>query len=119
MELVYKEDAKKNVKKHQSTKKEKYQYSNIKEITFYQDANNGTTGKYDQEIVDFIPMQHDSSSSLPTEDHHLKFYRQTVENFCNKSLIISYWNSLSDNVVQVPNTKMFENRLDQYWRDYE
>ena len=43
MELVYKEDTKKNVKKHQTTNVEYYQYTNIKEITLYQDVNNGTT----------------------------------------------------------------------------
>ena len=35
MELVYKEDTKTNKKKNQSTKAEKYQYSNIKENNFY------------------------------------------------------------------------------------
>ena len=34
------------------------------------------TGKYDYEIVDFMPKQHESSSSLPTRGHHLKLYRQ-------------------------------------------
>ena len=31
----------------------------------------------------------------------------------------SYWNSLPDNVVQAPKTKIFESRLDQYWKEYE
>ena len=37
------------------------------------------TGKYDYELVDFMPKQHDSSSSLPTRGHHLKLYRQRAE----------------------------------------
>ena len=81
------------------------------------------TGKYDYEIVDFMPKQHESSSSLPTRGHHLKLYRQRAEkNLCNNFLslrITSYWNSLPDKVVQAPNTKTFESRLDQYWKEYE
>ena len=79
MELVNK----KNVKQDQSKKAEKYQCSNIKEITFYQEANNGTTGKYDNEMVGFIPKQYDNSSSLSTQGYHLKLYRQTAESLCN------------------------------------
>ena len=78
------------------------------------------TRKYDYEIVDFMPKQHRSSSSLPTQGHHLKLYRQRAEkNLCNNFLslqITSYWNSLPDKVVQAPNTKTFESRLDQYWK---
>ena len=81
------------------------------------------TGKYDYEIVDFMPKQHESSSSLPTQGNHLKLYRQRVgKNLCNSFLslrITSYWNSLLDKVVQAPNTKTFESRLDQYWKEYE
>ena len=45
------------------------------------------TGKYDYAIVDFMPKQHDSSSSLPTQGHHLKLYRQRAEkNLCNNFL---------------------------------
>ena len=81
------------------------------------------TGKYDYEIVDFMSKQHDSSSSLPTWGHYLKLYRQLAEkNLCSNFLslqITSYWNSLPDNVVQAPNTKTFESRLDQYWKEYE
>ena len=74
LKLVYKEDTKKKrSKKDQNTKTEKYQCSNIKEITVYQYANNSTTGKYDHEIVD-LPKQYDSSSSIPTQGHHLKLY---------------------------------------------
>ena len=81
------------------------------------------TGKYDYEIVDFMPKQHESSSSLPTRGLYLKFYRQRAEkNLRNNFLslrITSYWNSLRDKVVQAPNTKTFESRLDQYWKEYE
>ena len=37
------------------------------------------TDKYDHAIVDFIPKQHDSSTSLFTWGHHLKLYRQSRE----------------------------------------
>ena len=81
------------------------------------------TGKYDYEIVDFMPKQHESSSSLSTRGHYLKLYRQSVEkNLRNNFLslrITSYWNSLPDKIVQAPNTKTFESRLDQYWKEYE
>ena len=80
------------------------------------------TGKYDYELVDFMPKQYESSSSLPTWGHYLKLYRQRAEkNLCNNlSLwITSYWNSLPDNVVQAPNTKTFESWLDHYWKEYE
>ena len=33
--------------------------------------------------------------------------------------VTNYWNSLPDNVVQAPNTKISESRLDQYWKEYE
>ena len=79
------------------------------------------TGKYDHEIVDLMPKQHEGS--LPTQGHHLKLYRQRAEkNLHNNFLslqITSYWNSLPDNVIQAPNTKTFESRLDQYWKEYE
>ena len=81
-----------------------------------------TTGKYDCEIVDFMPKQHESSSSLPTRGHHLKLYRQRAEKNLRNFLslrITSCWNSLPYNVVQAPNTKTFEGRLDQYWKKYE
>ena len=81
------------------------------------------TGKYDYAIVDLMPKQHDSSSSLPTRGHHLKLLRQRAEkNLRNNFLslqVTSYWNSLPDNVVQAPNTKIFESRLDQSWKEYE
>ena len=38
------------------------------------------TGKYDHKIVNFMPKQHDSSTSLPTRGHQLKLYRQRAEN---------------------------------------
>ena len=81
------------------------------------------TGKYDYEIVDFIPKQLHSSSSLPTEGHHLKLCRPTVvKNLHNNFLslgVTSCWNSLPEEVVQAPNTKIFESRLDQHWKEYE
>ena len=81
------------------------------------------TGKYDHKIVDFMPKHHDSSTSLPTLGHQLKFYRQTAEkNLCHNFFslpVTSYWNSLPDNVAQALNIKTFESRLDQHWKEYE
>ena len=34
-------------------------------------------------------------------------------------LVMSYWNSLPDNIVQALNIKTFESRLNQYWKEYE
>ena len=79
------------------------------------------TGKYDHKIVNFMPKQHDSSTSLPTRGHQLKLYRQRAEkNLWNNFFslrVTSYWNSLPDNVVQSPNIKTLESRLDQHWRN--
>ena len=81
------------------------------------------TGKYDHKIVNFMPKQHDSSTSLLTRGHQLKLYRQRAEkNLWNNFFslpVTSYWNSLPDNVVQSPNIKTFESRLDQHWKEYE
>ena len=81
------------------------------------------TGKYDHKLVDFMPKQHDSSTSLPTRGHQLKLYRQRAEKNLRNNLfslrVTSYWNSLPDNVVQAPNIKTFESRLDQHWKEYE
>ena len=52
----------------------------IKEFTFYQDASDGTTGKYDHEMVNFMPKQHDNSS----------VYRHTAENPGSKSLVFEH-----------------------------
>ena len=80
------------------------------------------TGKYDHKIVNFMPKQPDRNTSLPTQGHQLKLYRQRAEkNLCNNFFslrVTSYWNSLQDN-VQAPNIKTFESRLDQHWKEYE
>ena len=70
-----------------------------------------------------MPKQHDSSTSLPTRGHQLKLYRQRAEKNLRNNFfslrVTSYWNSLPDNVVQSPNIKIFESRLDQHWKEHE
>ena len=121
MELVYKEDTQEKVERsNYKGKNIPIQYRRLRgDMT---ETCKLMTGKYDHEIVDFMPKQHESSSSLPTQGHHLKLYRQRTEKNLQKYLslqITSHWNSLPDNVVQAPNTKTFESRLDQYWKEYE
>ena len=56
------------------------------------------TGKYDHKLVNFMPKQHDSSTSLPTRGHQLKLYRQRAEKNLRNNFfslrVTSYWNSL-------------------------
>ena len=37
------------------------------------------TGKYDKVVTHFMPKQQESSTSLPTQRHSLKIYRQWAE----------------------------------------
>ena len=70
-----------------------------------------------------MPKQHENSTSLPSPGHQLKLYSQRVEKNLHNNFfsirVTSYWNSLPDNVVQAPNIKTFESRLDQHWNEYE
>ena len=81
------------------------------------------TWKYDHKIVDFMPEQHDNSTSLHTQGHQLKSCRLRAEKNLHNNFfslrVTSYWNSLPNNVVQAPNIKTFESRLDQHWKEYE
>ena len=36
-------------------------------------------GKYDKTVTDFLPLQQDSSTGLPTRGHSLKLYQQRAE----------------------------------------
>ena len=66
------------------------------------------TGKYDYEIVDFMPNNMIAVQVYQLEANHLKLYRQKAEkNLRNHKLL-----EVPDNVVQAPNTKRFESRLD-------
>ena len=73
--------------------------------------------------TDFMPKQHDSSTSLPTWGYHLKLYRQRAEkNLHNNFLslwVTNYWNSLPENIVQAPNIKTLDSRLGQNWKEFE
>ena len=37
------------------------------------------SGKYDKEVWDFIPKQHNSTTSLPTREHKMKIFVQRAE----------------------------------------
>ena len=37
------------------------------------------SGKYDKEVCDFIPKQHNSTMSLPTRGHKMKIFVQRAE----------------------------------------
>ena len=78
MELVYKEDTQEKVERLNYKGKNipiEYRRLRGKIIETYKLI----TEKYHHEIVDFMPKQHKSSSSLPTQGHHLKMYKQTGE----------------------------------------
>ena len=71
MELVYKEDTQEKVERSNNKGKNipmqyRRQRGNI--IETYKLM----TEIYHHEIVDYMPKQHDSCSSLPTQGHHLK-----------------------------------------------
>ena len=58
------------------------------------------TEKYHYEIVDFMPKQYESSSSLPTQGHHLKQYRQKGEkNLCNNFLKLQVTGTVSQTML--------------------
>ena len=88
-----------NITKNQSTKAETYQCSNIRFADVTKIFRRISTKK-DEET-----LQEDINEMLKWADKW-----QQVTN---------YWNSLPDNVVQAPNTKIFESGLDQYWKEYE
>ena len=78
MELVYKEDTQEKVERsNYKGKNIPIQYRRLRGNII--EAYKLMTEKYHHKIVDFMPKQHESSSSLPTQGHHLKLYRQRAE----------------------------------------
>ena len=78
MELVYKEDTQEKVERsNYKGKNIPIQYRRLRGNII--ETYKLMTEKYHHEIVDFMPKQHESSLSLPTQGHHLKLYKQTGE----------------------------------------
>ena len=78
MELVYKEDTQEKVERsNYKGKNIPIQYRRLRRNII--ETYKLMTEKYHHEIVDFMPKQHESSSSLSTQGHHLKLYKQTGE----------------------------------------
>ena len=78
MELVYKEDTQEKVERsNYKGKNIPMQYRRLRGNII--ETYKLMTEIYHHEIVDYMPKQHESSSSLPTQGHHLKLYRQRAE----------------------------------------
>jgi len=60
-------------------------------------------------------------NNFVTRCHHLRLYKQHVHYDLRKyffaNRIVSNWNSLLDNVITSNSVGIFENRLDEFWRD--
>ena len=68
------------------------------------------TGKYDHKLVNFMPKQHDSSTSLPTRGHQLKLYKQRAEkNLRNNSLVFE-----SQAIGTVSQTMLFNHQTSRH-----
>ena len=71
MELVYKKDTQEKVERsNYKGKNIPIQYRRLRRNII--ETYKLMTEKYHHEIVDFMPKQHESSSSLSTQGHHLK-----------------------------------------------
>ena len=78
MELVYKEDTQEKVERsNYKGKNIPMQYRRLRGNII--ETYKLMTEIYHHEIVDYMPKQHESSSSPPTQCHHLKLYRQRAE----------------------------------------
>jgi len=73
---------------------------------------------YDQAVT--LDLQRNVSA---TRGHQYKLSlgrsQRDIGKFCFSSRIVSPWNSLPDDVVNAPNIKVFESRLDKCWRREE
>ena len=77
------------------------------------------SGKYDKKVCDFIPKQHNSTSQ-PTRGHKMKIFVQRAEKTLRQNFLsiqaAKTWNSLPESIVKSQTVKIFERRLDEYWR---
>ena len=81
------------------------------------------TGKYDETVCNIMPKQQESATSLPTRGHIFKIFRQRAEKSPRQNFlsirIVNEWNSLPSKIVEAPNLKIFERRLDRHWRQHD
>ena len=78
MELVYKEDTQEKVERsNYKGKNIPMEYRRLRGNII--ETYKLMTEIYHHQIVDYMPKQHESSSSLPTQGHHLKLYKQRAE----------------------------------------
>ena len=120
MELVYKEDTQEKVERsNYKGKNIPIQYRRLRRNII--ETYMLMTEKYHHEIVDFMPKQHESSSSLSTQGHHLKLYKQTGE----KNLRNNFLNTQATGTVS--QTMLFKHQTprhlkadwNKYWMEYE
>ena len=88
MELVFKEDTQEKVERsNYKGKNIPMQYRRLRGNII--ETYKLMTEIYHHEIVDYMPKQHESSSSLPTQGHHLKLYRQRAEKILRNNFLKS------------------------------
>ena len=81
------------------------------------------TGCYDETASNIMPKRQESTTSLSTRGHIFKIFRQRAEKPIRQNFlsirIVSEWNSLPEKIVEAPNLKIFERRLDHHWRQHD
>ena len=81
------------------------------------------TAKYDAAVSNIMPKRQESATSLPTRGHIYKLFQQRAEKPLRQNFlsirVVSEWNSLPSKIVEAPNLKVFERRLDRHWRQHD
>ena len=81
------------------------------------------TGKYDAAVSNIMPKRQESATSLPTRGHIYKLFQQRAEKPLRQNFlsirVVSEWHSLPSKIVEAPNLKVFERRLDRHWRQHD
>ena len=77
----------------------------------------------EQNIDHLIPSLLEIQENTRTRGHSNKLYQHRSNKDIRKNFftnrIINTWNSLPENVISAKNTKIFEHRLDNYWKDQD
>ena len=75
------------------------------------------TGKYDNDVSNFIPLRRDSF----TRGHHLKIYKSRPRLNIRKNTfayrVADVWNNLPSDVINSKNLQIFERKLDICWKN--
>ena len=74
-------------------------------------------------VSNIMPKQQESSTSLLTRGHTTSksFDKEQQKSIWQNFLsirIVNEWNNLPTKIVEAPNLRIFERRLDQYWRQH-